>query len=289
MAIEIYYFSGTGNSLAVAREIGSQIGGKVISISSLISKKRADTSDKIGIVFPAYMAQLNGVPLIVEDFVKKIQDIRKKSIFAVCTCGGREDYNALPAVKNLGKYVKKAGGRLHSEFIVRMPMNNCDYGFIPFPVEKDPETIINTSKTVINDICCRIRAGKREKNRSLKTVLNFFMKPLYAMLCGLYIAEIAKYSKVQKATRANYRELLHKTDRSITVNEKCDGCGICAIVCPAKNIRIQNKMPVWQGRCETCLACMEWCPKKAVQHFWRKPGVYYRHPSVKVKDMIVCL
>lgn len=89
MGLEVYYFSGTGNSLAVARNIAGQAGGTLISLPSVTDQPEIKTeAEAVGIVFPSYLAQLNGVPLIVERFVRKLEDPGSKYIFAVCTCGG---------------------------------------------------------------------------------------------------------------------------------------------------------------------------------------------------------
>jgi flavodoxin len=89
LSTDIYYFSGTGNSLAVARDIAEKTKGKLIFIPAVMNEQSIKTeADSIGIVFPAYMAHLYGIPLIVERFIKKLEDIDSKYIFAVCTCGG---------------------------------------------------------------------------------------------------------------------------------------------------------------------------------------------------------
>lgn len=130
MNTEIYYFSGTGNSLAVARDITEKIHGKLISIPSVMDQQSIEIeADNIGIVFPCYLAQLYGVPLIVERFVRKLENIESKYIFAVCTCGGFESVNALPTLKNLSKIVKSMGGKLTAEFSIKLPMNNLTYPF----------------------------------------------------------------------------------------------------------------------------------------------------------------
>lgn len=65
--MEIFYFSGTGNSIVMAAKIAEKTGGKLVSISSVINRPTLKTkSDAIGIVFPCYLSQLYGLPLIVE-------------------------------------------------------------------------------------------------------------------------------------------------------------------------------------------------------------------------------
>jgi flavodoxin len=110
MSTEIYYFSGTGNSLVVARDIAEKTKGKLISIPAVMGKQSIRTdADNIGIVFPCHLAHLYGIPLIVKRFIKKLEDINSKYIFAVCTCGGLENFNGLPTLKNLSKIIKSIG------------------------------------------------------------------------------------------------------------------------------------------------------------------------------------
>ncbi len=78
-----------------------------------------------------------------------------------------------------------------------------------------------------------------------------------------------------------------KMDKKFWVDEKCNGCAICEKICPAKNIVMNAGKPVWQHRCEQCLACIQWCPKEAIQYGKNPPGyARYHHPEVKLADML---
>ena len=90
MEPEIYYFSGTGNSLVVSKDIAKMIDGRLIPISSVIEQETVEPqSDVVGIVFPVFYATNDcGIPIIVEGFVKKLKNVISKYIFAVCTHGG---------------------------------------------------------------------------------------------------------------------------------------------------------------------------------------------------------
>jgi ferredoxin len=254
MNIALCCFSGTGNSLAVAKAIAGKIGGELISIPGMLERGecRID-AEIIGIVFPSYLAPLFGVPLIVERFLARLKCIESKHLFAVCTCGGYELVNALPTLGNLERMVAKFGGRLSAAYSLRLPMNNLDYDHIPVPIDTDQERIIARCDERLEDIGRRILAKRAEGHRMAKAIFNRMLAPL--------------------------------TDRSIVVNDSCDGCGTCAKVCLVENIEILEGRPVWRHRCEMCVACDEWCPKGAIRHWSRAEGIKYHHPSIGLKDM----
>jgi Formate hydrogenlyase subunit 6/NADH:ubiquinone oxidoreductase 23 kD subunit (chain I) len=288
MDTEIYYFSGTGNSLAVAREIAKKTGAKLISISSVINADRIQAhAETVGIVFPSYLAGLSGLPLIVERFVKKITHIEVKRIFAVCTCGGYESVNALPALNKLNRVIRACGGALWAEYSVRLPMNNLDYRHIPVPIEKDSGVIIGRSKKRIAGICDSILKNKSTRFKYLKILFLFLMKPLFNMMKKPVIDDLRVRAKEPKDSPMGFSELVSLTDKNIVVNEKCTGCGICAKVCPAGNIRMIDAKPQWQHRCEMCFACDEWCPCGAIRHWSRAAGIKYHYPDIKLSDMMV--
>ncbi len=283
---EVYYFTGTGNSLAVARDIADKIKGTLISIPSIINKQIIKTeADIVGIVFPCYLSQLYGIPLIVEKFIKKLDNIELKNIFAVCTYGCYGPVNALPALKNLSKLIQSMGGKLSGEFSVRLPLNNLDYDHIPVPVERNHEIIFKNSHKKIEDICQRIIKRKNTKYKIIKSLFNVLLAPMYSIMHKYIEKSLKKTAKVPEDSNLSFHELIPLTDKSIYVNDKCNGCGTCAKVCPVQNIKIIENKPVWQHHCEMCLACDEWCPAKAIHHWSKFEGKDYHHPNVNIEDM----
>lgn len=89
MSTEIFYFSGTGNSLHVAREIQRRIPGtRLTPIVSLLDGEPDKTSaEAVGFVFPQYASM---APKIVDRFIKRIDLESAKYVFAVVTRGGTE-------------------------------------------------------------------------------------------------------------------------------------------------------------------------------------------------------
>ena len=287
MTTEVYYFSGTGNSFAAAREIAIGLGGDLLSIPAAVRKQRVELkADCVGIVFPAYLAQMHGIPLIVERFVGRLEGMEKKYMFAVATCGGYESFNALPALKELSDLVRMRGGRIAAMHSIRLPMNNLDYSHIPIPINKDPEQMFEKCHLKVAAICEATRRGKKTRHGFAKAILNWAMTPLYSALKTVYVKELKKYAKEPEASNLDFRDLIPRIDKSIHCDDRCDGCGTCAQVCPADNIAMNEGRPTWLHHCEMCLACAEWCPRQAIHHCMRADGNEYRHPDVKVSDMV---
>jgi formate hydrogenlyase subunit 6/NADH:ubiquinone oxidoreductase subunit I/flavodoxin len=286
MSMKIYYFSATGNSYAVAKHIANKLKADLISIPKVVNVDKIQIdAESIGIIFPSYLAPLSGLPLIVERFVKKIININSIDIFAVCTCGGYECVNALPSLKKLKQIIRSCGGKLSAEYSTRLPMNNLDYDHIPIPINRNHEVIINKSKAKVDDICYRIIKKKGTKYKAVKGLFYLVMTPVYKLMQQPVTNELKKKAKEPEDTKLKYFELIPLTDKSILVDEKCNGCGTCKKVCPANNIKIVNNKPEFQHRCEMCFACDEWCPSKAIQHWSRPEGIKYRNPEVTISDM----
>lgn len=78
----IYYFSATGNSLAIAKQIAEKTGDRCISISRVTDATLTDPV--IGIVFPVFYGD---VPVVMRDFIRSHQFPKGAYIYSVATCG----------------------------------------------------------------------------------------------------------------------------------------------------------------------------------------------------------
>jgi MinD superfamily P-loop ATPase containing an inserted ferredoxin domain len=79
-----------------------------------------------------------------------------------------------------------------------------------------------------------------------------------------------------------------KTDNNAQgyiVNEKCNKCGTCAKVCPAKNIAVTDKVS-FSDHCEACLACAHLCPQNAIHLKNEKSDKRWRNPEVSISEII---
>ncbi len=259
MSKELYYFSGTGNSLVVARDVVERIGGKLISIPAVINKETIEIdADVFGIVSPVYYMRMPG---IVERFIDKLTNLQSKYVFVIVTIGGV----AGGILDRFSEALSRRGGSLATGFVVRMPANYIhDADALPLFLQK--RMFRNWDKRVdkIADYVLNGRSGRMEKLSPLMTLL------------------------FEKSIEKKYLrgELNQDIDKNFWTDDKCNGCGICVKICPVSNIVINSDRPVWQHHCEKCLTCIQWCPKEAIQFkdvtLKRKR---YHHPDVKLSDM----
>jgi len=163
MAVEIYYFSGTGNSLVVARDIAERTNGQLTSIQSIIDKEGIEPSaEVVGIIFPVYYATNDcGIPPIVGRFVSKLQRISSKYLFAICTCGDMPG----TTIENLRKAIHSRGGELAAGFTMKMANKTLQQ-------EKQQKMSVNQKKKLeaIGEFVATRKKGKFETRSTLRKI-----------------------------------------------------------------------------------------------------------------------
>ncbi|OPX60073.1 MAG: Coenzyme F420 hydrogenase subunit gamma [Methanobacterium sp. PtaB.Bin024] len=274
MTTEIYYFSGTGNSLVVAQDIAEKTNGKLVPIASVMSEENIKTdAESMGVVFPVYHSVVNGVPLIIQRFAKKLENTDSKYIFAVCTCGGWSG----ATIENLQNIIKSKGGKLAAGFTVQMPDNTKS---IP---EKKQEEMFNNWNNQLETISEYVNAQKTGKFETMGLPIKILAAPYFSYLKSKTYKML---EELLNTSDMSFEELVLSTDLSYYADDNCEGCGTCSRVCPVHNINIVEEKPEWQHHCEQCFACFNWCPRSAIHGAWISDEIRYHHPDIRVKDML---
>jgi len=263
MSTHIYYLSGTGNSLHVARELEKRLPETTLApiISALKGDHIATTAETVGLVFPIHNLT---APIPMMRFLQQVDMGSARYIFAVATrfCSDK-------VFLNIDKVLKKQGKSLDAYFSVEMP---CTY--IPLFTLPSQDTrakmeaalqkrLDEIQTTVIN------KQVDREKDSPLVFVLGHILYPLIT----------AFMFKVRFPDMA----------RSFYADSRCTGCGLCEKVCLAERIKMKDGRPEWIESidCVYCFACLHYCPVEAIQIKGRKTLTKgrYHHADVKAADI----
>lgn len=257
MNTTIFYFSGTGNSQKVAKDIATELNNaEVVSIADSAEKETICDSPNIGFVFPVYSF---GLPVMVAKFIKKLKASNSNPYFFAFST-----YRDKPggAIFQTQKLLKSNGYKLSAGFNICMPGNylliyEADTALLQKKKFKLLEESLNEKIELIKD-----------KNTLIEKT------PLRNLIFQFGIS----YPIMAKAFR--------HMDRLFWVDENCNGCAVCKRVCPADNIVIKDNKPVFLHKCEQCVACINWCPTGALQCTKKTIGRQrYHHPDIKLNDI----
>jgi len=257
VATRIYYFTGTGNSLWAARTLAEKLGETTLTpiVQALQDGEILPAEERIGIVFPVYMYRM---PHIVYRFLHRLQT--DAPIFAVATMGG-DPGNMFAVAKRV---FEQRGLNLRAAMTVKMPSNYIPFGGVPD--DDELATVFEAAEERLDEIAAILERG----DAHLETEHSRYRAWIHPGL--LY--------------KLGYK-FVAATDGSYRLDDGCDACGICALVCPVENLVMVDDAPTWSGRCEQCMACVQWCPQQVIQVKDKTRGERrYHHPSVKSKDIV---
>ncbi len=255
----IYWFSGTGNSLAVARDIARGVGGANLVPIAAHRERPVKVDGTVGIVCPVYFY---GLPLVVRDFLRQLDAGQADYVFVALTSGGFPG-NAPAQARTL---LRRAGRAPDAIFSVPAPGNYIAMYDVPSGDAR--QRSVSEAQAAVQQAAASARSRARVSVRP----------PLAARATNALFA--ATFGRWFAAT-------CRRQDRKFEVTDACTKCGACIRACPVANIEPVDGHPRWCGRCEQCFACIHWCPVAAIQIRGRataKRGRYH-HPGVTLDDI----
>ena len=258
MKTTIYYFTGTGNSLKIAKNLSEKLEEcELVPIAKVWEDDHlASSSEKVGFIFPLYYA---GLPKIVYDFLSKIELSKSNYFFAVITNAG--DINNTP-LHQIETILNTKSKTLSAGFFIMMP-NNYIIGYDIHSEARQIEFFEEANKKIES---IHKTVEKNEKNLGK----------------DIFEKRRIKSEKFNKGFRDN----VYGYDKSFYAEDTCTSCGICVKVCPVNNIALEEGIPQWEHKCQQCLACINFCPEKCIQFGDKTLKTQrYHHPEITVKDM----
>jgi ferredoxin/flavodoxin len=257
----IFYFSGTGNSLKIAKDVLNNIeNGELAPMSNFKRNILEQQYDTIGFVFPIYFW---GLPNIVIKFIQNNNFSNNTSYYyAIATSGGSPG-NGLSQLNELLKNchnIKLNYGQnltMQTNYILH---NYLIYTYNFHNLNKKAEKILIKAEKNLIQIIGEIK--RKENNK------------------------IGKIDKYKETYYNNYMQNISLIDKNYIVNNNCIKCGICVKVCPVRNIELISGKPKFKNNCEHCLACMNYCPQKSIDYKnITRNRKRYTNPEISYKEL----
>lgn len=271
MKIELKYFSGTGNSYKVLETCYRVFSdsGNMVQISEISTNdNRLTESDLLGFCFPVYAF---GIPRICSKYLKEIVEFKnRQKVFIVITAGDSDESGF--AIRECERILSRKNCEIVYSAIIQMPINWTTSPQPPFPPS------IEEAKKIMNN-------GLFESQKIAKDILNgikkyheFNFPKRYSKFKFYWEYWVFKYVGIQNLWRL------------FKVYNTCNGCQLCAKICPTNSIKMIDNKPVWSKSCEQCMRCVNFCPTESIyqsQGGDTKGKNKYHAPGFKPKHRVV--
>ncbi|MCM1194290.1 MAG: EFR1 family ferrodoxin [Acetatifactor muris] len=249
----VFYFTGTGNSLYVAKHLDSER----ISIPQAIhGENMSFQADSIGIVCPVYGHE---APAMVKEFVKKAS-FETDYFYMVLTYGNIHGGAAELAEAMLESFGKKA------DYIntVRM-VDNFLPGFdMKEQIAIDPEKKVDEHIAMIKADIDAKKKWHQEVTQEDRDHHQSYLERTSKMPAGAF-------------------------EHIYRVTDDCIGCGICTRVCPAGCIELENQRANHtMVNCQMCMACVHHCPQNAIRLNMpeKNPDARYHNENIRLTEIV---
>lgn len=235
----VLYFSATGNTEFIAKELAKRMGDECINLLDRIKKQDytpIHSEKPFVICAPIYVCE---IPRFMMKYLKKQSFEGSRDVYFILTSGGY----CGPAGKLLKGIFRSKKMVCHGHAEFKMPRNYVASDDYPMLEREQVEERITGSYAQLEQVAADIMAGKKLKARYVFLFETIITVPFNPVWC--------KYKL---------------TAKDFYAEDSCIGCGKCEKLCPLNNIKLTDKKPVWGDQCTHCMACIGNCPVNAIQY-----------------------
>ena len=235
----VLYFSATGNTEFIAKEIAKRVDDECLNLLSRV--KNGDlspiNSEKPFIICaPVYVCE---IPRFMTKFLKKMTFTGSRDVYFILTSGGYCGPSGI-LLKKIFK-AKKMICHGHAEF--KMPRNYVANDAYPMLAKEQVEERITAAYCQLDSVASDIMAGNKLRARHVFLFETAITLPFNPIWCKYKLTAKDFYTK-----------------------DNCMGCGKCAKLCPLNNVTMADGKPVWGRDCTHCMACIGNCPTGAIEY-----------------------
>lgn len=248
MNISIVYFSGTGNTKAIAEGYKAALSNSNhhIEIISIEDATNISDHDLLIIGGPIYAGNM---PDELLNWVRKnIKKINSKKAIVYSTSAGLLNANG---IKSIGKKLISKGYTLLNMSAFEMPRNFYIDKYDPTPEDIQKMQFESAASKIVESV------SELENNAPLSIKESVVMIDLLSDL---------------------FRIMAKSLGKSFRINENCIGCGLCEKDCPKNNINYLDKK--YANNCIMCTRCIHNCPVNAISYKGKHIEQYQVHYNI---------
>ncbi|MTI71892.1 MAG: 4Fe-4S ferredoxin [Firmicutes bacterium] len=237
-----FYFSGTGNTLYVAKLLKESFKKREVTLDLFSVENINTVEDKYD--FYVFLGPIYAefFPEILTNFIKeKVPFVKGKKAIIISTQAGGYAPTGLGSFSDI---LERKGFNIVLEHPIKMPNN---YYVVAFKKPTN-EDIKNAKEDAIKEaeyITKKFINGKKER----KKISTLRKKSMYLI-----------YILVNKSFKTWAR-------KKLTVDiDKCINCNKCINECPTNNIYKENDKILFKNKCQSCMRCLHMCPVNAFKY-----------------------
>lgn len=249
--INIYYFTGTGNSQTVARWIEKVATEKkmdcaVINIAAIESFPVEIPEPGTLLIFISPVHGFNYPPVMLQ-FLSHFPKGKNKVILMNTRAGMLIGKWVTPGLSGIAFYLsalilKSKGYSIQGMLPVDLPSNWMSL----HPGLNKPTVLFlhEKMKAKVTAFAEKVLDGKKSFTALREIVQDLAVSPISLLyyLIGRFVLAKTFYASAA-----------------------CNNCGACIKKCPVKAIIWVDEKPFWKLTCESCMRCMSNCPHKAIE------------------------
>ncbi len=249
--LQIYYFSGTGNSANVARWVANVAKEKGI-ITTLINI--ADCN-RLHIPLPpadalvAFCSPVHGFnyPPVMQAFIRRFPKGKNPVLLLNTRAGMLIGKWITPGISGITFYLSALilllkGYKINAMFPVDLPSNWISVH--PGLNDRTVKFMHERNQERVSAFANKMLAGGKDFRSLRELIQDLLISPIsigYYFVGRFFIA------------------------KTYYVNSACNNCNLCIKQCPVKAIKTVDNRPFWTFHCESCMHCMSYCPHKAIE------------------------